>query len=180
MSSVGEVGSDPTPIPVDAFPTDPTQFAPTKHFEKRAADDDRIITKKLAAEAIAGGEIGSAGEGSWKYSHRREGLDIIVICAIGNELEPVIVTGFAEVWDATEAIIDGGFDRRRVKTEKLRNNLVGVRGFTDELRTMSYSPAHTVNGHDIITRSGDEFVECVECGTRFYSKSELGVVRCDR
>ena len=179
MSSSQELGSDPGPLPDEAFPTDPAKYTRTEHFENRAADDDRLVTDELVANAIKYGELQSGGEGSWKFVKGETGLDIHVVCALGNELNPAVVTAYADVWNGAKAIINGQFDNRRVKVELFRNVINRPGRFDDRLRTMSLTPAHRVKGHNLKTHSGDWFVECVDCGKQFHSKDEIVRSGCE-
>jgi len=178
MCDVGELGADPRMVNTDLFPRDPTAYGITNHFRDRVDNDERIATLENAARAIAHGDITTGRDGAWKFLLDDGGLTLVIVCVLGDELSPAVMTGYANVEDPVAAITEHGHPRRAVKVELFRNRINSHQNLGGPLKQMSFSPAHEVDGHRIITEAGSPTVKCVDCGTRFSKKYHLGSTDC--
>ncbi|QLG30033.1 hypothetical protein HUG10_20725 (plasmid) [Halorarum halophilum] len=143
----------------------------------------RFITEELVRDLIATGDIcgNRPGKGGWVFEKQYDGVQFKLICDIGADLEPRIVTGVSEIVDRDEALGSDRWNESTVHQVELRTALSrDAHEVAPErmLELESLTPID-VKGHRVITDDAWDYVECVDCGMRTRSKADLSSTACN-
>lgn len=171
--SFSRLGSDPGSVGTDWIPTDPARYEPSDHFIERVEDPDRFINEGWANRAISNGDLEYARKGSWKFMLSVTGVRVKVVCGLGRELRPTLISGYAIVDNFEKARLYGDYDERKLRCAYLRNSLAPGNDGGGSLGSFRLRPPTRVRGHDLVAQRGRDAAYCPECGREFEDLSQL-------
>lgn len=165
------------------IPRDRDVYIATDHLMGRVRMKGRFITEELVRRLIEEGELkgNRPGQGGWVFEDRYDGVSIRLICDIGADLEPRIVTGVSKIMDEQTAKDSDRWGEITVRQVKLRTLLSEANNRVDKQDLLDIECLHPIDvkGHSIMTEAGDDHVECVSCGLKTRAKSELAGTPCE-
>jgi|GEM_PF-6593544 len=167
----------------EVVPRDRDVYTATDHLMKRVRMSGRFITEELVRDLIATGEIkgNRPGKGGWVFEKQYDGVLFKLICDIGADLEPRIVTGVSEIVDRGAALSSARWSESTVHQVELRSALSRDTHEVPKERMLGLECLDpiAVKGHRVITDSEWDFVRCTECGMETRSKAELSSTACN-
>jgi hypothetical protein len=164
------------------IPRDRSLYTATDHLLKRVRMQGRFITESLVRDLIETADIvgNRPGKGGWVFQKGYDGVRMKLICDIGTELEPRIVTGVSEIVDRERALESAKWSRETVHQVELRSTLSSdANHVPPELMVgLECAIPIDVKGHRVVTEEGWDHVKCVDCGAETASKAELSSSNC--
>ena len=166
----------------DCIPRDRNVYTATDHLLRRVRMNGRFITEELVRDLISDGELkgNRPGKGGWVFIKTYDGVRLKLVCDIGAELEPRIVTGVSTIVDRKQAVESDRWGKHTVNQVELRTAL--SREYKVDKKTMRKLECVRpidVKGHRVITALNWGHVKCLNCGVQTRSKSELAGTPCD-
>lgn len=167
--------------PEDPPLRDPRSYAQTDHFRERLHQQGRYVSLPVVSEAIAHGQLRWNTTDGWRFALVRDGVRFIVVVSDTETSSPVVVTGWTEVADWSEAVASERWNEIDVHTIQLRADLSDNHDeqIPELIRPRTVARPFEVSGHRLVTEAGRGYVECVGCCGRFRSKADLCTRRCN-
>jgi len=167
----------------EVVPRDRDVYTATDHLMKRVRMSGRFITEELVRDLIATGEIkgNRPGKGGWVFEKQYDGVLFKLICDIGADLEPRIVTGVSEIVDRDAALDSDRWSESTVHQVELRTALSRDTHEVpqEKMLTLECLTPIAVKGHQVITDAEWGHVRCIDCGLETRSKAELSTTACN-
>lgn len=166
----------------DAIPRDRSLYLATDHLLQRVRTNGRFITEETVRELISDGNLSGnkPGEGGWHFWDLFSGVKMKLICDIGADLEPRMITGYSVVVDRQKAENSDRWGKHKLNQVELRTALSegSIEISKSKLEKMECVKALDMEGHRIITALNWSTVQCLDCGLETRSKSELAGTSC--
>lgn len=165
----------------DAIPRDRSVYTASDHLLRRVRMDGRFITEELVRDLISTGNLvgNRPGKGGWVFEKNYDGVKMKLVCDIGVDLEPRIVTGVSMIVDRKRAIESDRWGKHTVQQVELRSALSNANKVEkSKMKKLECVKPIDVKGHRIITALNWDYVKCMRCGCTTRSKSELAGTPC--
>jgi hypothetical protein len=166
--------------PEDVPPRAPGQYALTDHFRERLAQGGRYLSLPAVGDAIRYGQLRWNATDGWRFALVNEGVRLVVVVCDTETPSPVVVTAWTELADREAALASDRWTFTDVETIELRSALAER---PDEhvpqwIRPRDVDQPFRLGAHRITTAPGVSHVQCVDCGGRYRSKTDLERGHC--
>jgi|APHM01.1.fsa_nt_gi hypothetical protein len=164
------------------IPRNRTLYTATDHLLKRVRMQGRFITESLVRDLIETADIvgNRPGKGGWVFEKEYDGVRMRLICDIGTDLEPRIVTGVSDIVRRDVALRSTRWSKETVHQVELRSTLSGDSNHAppELMIDIECAVPIDVKSHRIVTEKSWDHVTCIDCGIETASKAELSSSHC--